>query len=145
MLFRSHSSPNFEATTLLHNRFSSFPNRHSHFPNKALLKVVSFLIPKPPFGYRHTNFISSYQMSPLKQIQLLPPDQLPLNFFQDRISNKLSESYAKPPTACQDKMKAKFQLCSPKFQPRHAHHLPPLLEPFHSSAHLPSNLLQPGN
>ena len=42
-----HSSPYFDATTLLHNRYSSFPNRHNHFPSKALLKVVSFLISKP--------------------------------------------------------------------------------------------------
>ena len=45
-----HSTPYFEATTLLHNQSSSFPNRHNHFPNKALLKVVSFLIPKPPLA-----------------------------------------------------------------------------------------------
>ena len=44
------SSQYFEATTLLHNRSSSFPNRHNHFPNKALLKVVSFHIPKPPLA-----------------------------------------------------------------------------------------------
>ena len=46
----AHSSPNFEATTLLHSRFSSFTNRYNHFPNNALLKVVSFLIPKPPLA-----------------------------------------------------------------------------------------------
>ena len=45
-----HFSPYFEATTLLHNRSSSFSNRHNHFPNKTLLKVVSFLIPKPPLA-----------------------------------------------------------------------------------------------
>ena len=42
-----HSSPNFEATALLHSRVSLFPNHQSYFPSKALLKVVSFLIPKP--------------------------------------------------------------------------------------------------
>ena len=45
-----HSSPNFEATTLLHSWFSSFPNCHNHFLNNALLNVVSFLIPKPPLA-----------------------------------------------------------------------------------------------
>ena len=45
-----HSSSYFETTTLLPNQSSSFPNRYNHFPNKALLKVVSFLIPKPPLA-----------------------------------------------------------------------------------------------
>ncbi|KAL4643250.1 hypothetical protein ACB092_02G080200 [Castanea dentata] len=45
-----HSSPNFKATTLLQNLFSSIPKRQSHLPSKALLKVVTFLIPKPPLS-----------------------------------------------------------------------------------------------
>ena len=45
-----HSSPNFEAIAFLHSRFSYFPNCHNYFPNNALLKVVSFLLPKPPLA-----------------------------------------------------------------------------------------------
>ena len=45
-----HSSPNFKAATLLQRRVFSTPNRHNHFPSKALLKVVNFLIPKPPLA-----------------------------------------------------------------------------------------------
>ena len=44
-----HSSPNLRATTLLQNLVSSIPNCHNHFPSKALLKVVNFLTPNPPF------------------------------------------------------------------------------------------------
>ena len=44
------SSPNFKATTPLQSRVSSTPNRHNHFPSKALLKVINFLTPKPPFA-----------------------------------------------------------------------------------------------
>ena len=46
----AHSSPNFKATTLLQSLFSLIPKRQSHFPSKALLKVVNFLIPKPPLA-----------------------------------------------------------------------------------------------
>ena len=50
-----NSSPNFIDTTLLQIRVSSTPKRHSHLPNRALLKVGSFLIPKPPLAIRaHT-------------------------------------------------------------------------------------------
>ena len=45
-----HSSPSFKVITLLQSRVSSTPKRHSHFPSKALLKVVSFLIPIPPLA-----------------------------------------------------------------------------------------------
>ena len=45
-----HSSPNFKTTTLLQSHVSTTPNRHNHFPSKALLKVVNFLTPKPPFA-----------------------------------------------------------------------------------------------
>ena len=45
-----HSSPNLEATTLLQSQVSSIPKCQSHFPNNALLKVVNFLIPKPPLA-----------------------------------------------------------------------------------------------
>ena len=44
-----HASPNF--TTLLQSLISSNPKLHSHFPNKTLLNVVSFLIPKPPLAF----------------------------------------------------------------------------------------------
>ena len=44
------SSPNFRATTLLQSIVSSTPNCHNHFPSKALLKVVNFLTPNPPFS-----------------------------------------------------------------------------------------------
>ena len=50
-----NSSPNFKATTLLQSLLSSIPKRQSYFPNKALLKVVKFLIPKPPLAIgKHT-------------------------------------------------------------------------------------------
>ena len=45
-----HSSPNFRATTLLQSHVSSTLNCHNHFPSKALLKVVNFLTPNPPFS-----------------------------------------------------------------------------------------------
>ena len=38
-----HSSPNFRVTTLLQSLVFSTPNRHSHFPSKALLKWSYFL------------------------------------------------------------------------------------------------------
>ena len=41
------SSPNFIATTLLQSCVSSTPKHHSHFPKRALLELVSFLVPKP--------------------------------------------------------------------------------------------------
>ena len=44
--FPPNSSPNFKATTLLQSLFSLIPKCQSHFPSKALLKVVNFLIPK---------------------------------------------------------------------------------------------------
>ena len=44
-----HSSPNLRATTLLQSLLSSIPNRHNHSPSKALLKVINFLTPNPPF------------------------------------------------------------------------------------------------
>ena len=84
----SQSSLYFETTTLLHNRSSSFPNCHSHFPNKALLKVVIFLIPKPPLAIGaqtlshptrwnllspHRKSLTLHQSTPFRQIQLLPP------------------------------------------------------------------------
>ena len=49
-VYPPHSSPNFRATTLLQSLVSSIPNHHNHFPSKALLKVVNFLTPNPPFS-----------------------------------------------------------------------------------------------
>ena len=50
-----HSSPNFKVTTLPQSLFSSILKRQNHFPRKALLKVISFLIPKPPLAIgKHT-------------------------------------------------------------------------------------------
>ena len=68
-----HSSPNFRATTLLQSLVSSIPNRHSHFSSKALLKVVTFLTPNPPFFQRCTHLVSSHQMS-----LGVPPQEIPL-------------------------------------------------------------------
>ena len=70
------SSPYFEATTVLHNRSSSFPNHHNHFPNKALLKVVSFLIPKPQLA------IGAQTLShPTKTSLYSPTQQQTDNFY----------------------------------------------------------------
>ena len=74
-----HSSPKFIATTLLQSRFSSTPKRCSHFPNRVLLKVVSFLIPKPLLAIG-THFIPSYQML----LRFTPHtflEKVPLQFF----------------------------------------------------------------
>ena len=45
-----HSFPNFKTTTLLQSRVSSTPKRQSHIHSRALLKLVSFLIPKLPLA-----------------------------------------------------------------------------------------------
>ena len=41
---------NSTTTTCLHNHVSSSPKLHSHSANRAWLKVVSLLIPNPPFA-----------------------------------------------------------------------------------------------
>lgn len=43
-----HSSSYFIARTHLHKCVASFWNHHNHFPNKTLLKLPIFRIPKPP-------------------------------------------------------------------------------------------------
>ena len=74
------SSPIFIATTLLQSHVSSTLKRHSHFPNKTLLKVVNFHIPNPPLaiGARTSSHLtkcdldSSHHTSPKKApLQLL--------------------------------------------------------------------------
>ena len=43
-----HPQPYFIAITCLHRAALSIPNLHSHFPSRASLKSLTFLIPKPP-------------------------------------------------------------------------------------------------
>ena len=57
----AHFYPNFKATTLLQSLFSSIPKCQSHFPSKALLKVVNFLIPKPPLAIG-IKFLNHYKV-----------------------------------------------------------------------------------
>ena len=71
----AHSSPNFKATTLLQSLFSSIRKRQSHFPSKALLKVVSFLIPKPPLA------IGKHTLSQLNKCVLESPHRKSLCSF----------------------------------------------------------------
>ena len=44
----SHSQPYFTSISCLQRASLSIQNLHSHFPSKTSLKILTFLIPKPP-------------------------------------------------------------------------------------------------